>query len=163
MLRINTGIEAHTHEFIRTGGENTKFGIPERDAHAALARIAALPQLRLIGLHSHVGSQIVDVEPLIANLDALIGYAEAARGLGLPVEELNVGGGIGVENGPAEARPIDLEPFAERLAARAARHAVPPGDRARPGAGGPRRDAALPRRDGQAPGRAGASSWSTAA
>jgi diaminopimelate decarboxylase len=120
MLRINTGIEAHTHEFIRTGGENTKFGIPERDVHATIRRLAALPQLRLIGLHSHVGSQIVDADPLVANLDALIGYADAARALGLPVEELNVGGGIGIENGPGEARPIDLEAFAERLATRAA-------------------------------------------
>ena len=120
MLRINTGIEAHTHEFIRTGGENTKFGIPERDADAAIRRIAALPQLRLIGLHSHVGSQIVDVEPLLANLEELIGYADAARTLGLPVEELNVGGGIGIENGPGQARPIDLDAFAERLARRAA-------------------------------------------
>jgi diaminopimelate decarboxylase len=131
MLRINTGIEAHTHEFIRTGGENTKFGIPERDVRATLTRIAALPQLRLIGLHSHVGSQIVDVEPLVANLEALIGYADAARALRLPVEELNLGGGIGIENGPGDARPIDLDAFAERLAARAAgtpyRLAVEPG------------------------------------
>ncbi len=120
MLRINTGIEAHTHEFIRTGGENTKFGIPEREAEATIRRIGGLPQLRLIGLHSHVGSQIVDVEPLVANLEALIGYADLARALRLPVEELNVGGGIGIENGPGEARPIDLDAFAERLACRAA-------------------------------------------
>jgi diaminopimelate decarboxylase len=131
MLRLNTGIEAHTHEFIRTGGENTKFGFPERDAHAAIRRIAELPQLRLIGLHSHVGSQIVDVEPLVANLEAMIPYADAARALGLPVEELNVGGGIGIENGPGDDRPIDLDAFAERLAARAAgtayRLAIEPG------------------------------------
>jgi len=131
MLRINTGIEAHTHEFIRTGGENTKFGFPEREAQAALRRIAALPQLRLCGLHSHLGSQIVDVEPLVANLEALIPYAETARALGLPVEELNVGGGIGIEDGPGEPRPIDLEAYAERLAARVAgtpyRLAIEPG------------------------------------
>jgi diaminopimelate decarboxylase len=131
MLRINTGIEAHTHEFIRTGGENTKFGIPERDAHDTIRRIAALPQLRLIGLHSHVGSQIVDVEPLVANLTALIPYADAARALGLPVEELNLGGGIGIEDGPGEPRPIDLDAFADRLATRAAatpyRLAIEPG------------------------------------
>lgn len=131
MLRINTGIEAHTHEFIRTGGENTKFGIPEREALATIERIAALPQLRLIGLHSHVGSQIVDVEPLVANLEALIPFADAARGRGLPIAELNVGGGIGIENGPGEERPIDLDAFARALAARAAgtpyRLAIEPG------------------------------------
>ncbi|MGA2391746.1 MAG: diaminopimelate decarboxylase [Candidatus Lustribacter sp.] len=131
MLRINAGIEAHTHEYIRTGGENTKFGVPARAADATIRRIAALPQLRLIGLHSHVGSQIVDVEPLVANLEALIPFADAARALGHPVEELNVGGGIGIENGPGEPRPIDLDAFAGRLAARAAntpyRLAIEPG------------------------------------
>jgi len=120
MLRINTGIEAHTHEFIRTGGENTKFGIPAADAHRVLARIADRPQLRLIGLHSHVGSQIVDVEPLLANLDELISYADAARALGAPVATLNVGGGIGIEAAPGDPRPIDLEAFASALAERAA-------------------------------------------
>jgi diaminopimelate decarboxylase len=120
MLRINTGIEAHTHEFVRTGGENTKFGVPAADAHRVLARIAALPQLRLIGLHSHVGSQIVDVEPLLANLDELVVYADAARALGAPVAILNVGGGIGIEAGPGHERPIDLDGFAAALAARAA-------------------------------------------
>jgi diaminopimelate decarboxylase len=78
-----------------------------------------------------VGSQIVDVEPLVANLEALIPYADAARALGLPVEELNVGGGIGIEDGPGDPRPIDLDAFAERLAARAAdtpyRLAIEPG------------------------------------
>ena len=131
MLRINAGIEAHTHEFVRTGGENTKFGFPARDAEAAIRRVAALPQLRLIGLHSHVGSQIVDAEPLVANLEALLPYADAARAMGLPVEELNLGGGIGVESGPGEPRPIDLESFAARLAAGVAdtpyRLAIEPG------------------------------------
>ena len=51
MLRVNTGIEAHTHAFIRTGGENTKFGIPLDHLGETFARIAELPQLRLIGLH----------------------------------------------------------------------------------------------------------------
>jgi diaminopimelate decarboxylase len=120
MLRINTGIEAHTHEFIRTGGENTKFGVPAADAHRVMARIVALPQLRLIGLHSHVGSQIVDVEPLLANVDALVTFADAARALGAPVTALNVGGGIGIESGPEHERPIDLDAFAAALAARAA-------------------------------------------
>jgi diaminopimelate decarboxylase len=119
MLRINTGIEAHTHEFIRTGGENTKFGIPNADVGATLARLAELPQLRLIGLHGHVGSQLFEAAPLLANLDELLRLAAAARSLGHQVAELLVGGGIGVEDGPAEPRPIDLDALAAALSDRA--------------------------------------------
>ena len=120
MLRINTGIDAHTHEMVRTSGENTKFGIPQHTALDAIRRVTELPQLRLIGLHSHVGSQIVDVDPLIANFDALIEYAAAARALGAPLDELALGGGIGIENAPGDERPIDLDLFAESLKRRAA-------------------------------------------
>lgn len=118
MVRLNTGIEAHTHEFVRTGGENTKFGIPTAEIGAVLRRIAALPQLRLIGLHAHIGSQIAEIAPLIANLDELIRAAATARELGLGVRELVVGGGIAVESGPDEPRPVDLEALAAGLAAR---------------------------------------------
>ena len=71
MLRLNTGIEAHTHAFVRTGGENTKFGFPLDQVARTLARLSELPQLRLIGLHSHVGSQISEVGTFLANLDEL--------------------------------------------------------------------------------------------
>ena len=120
MLRINTGIEAHTHEFVRTGGENTKFGIPTADVGATLERLVALPQLRLIGLHGHVGSQLFEAEPVLANLDELMRAAATARALGHPVGELVVGGGIGVEDGPGQPRPIDYDAFALALASRAA-------------------------------------------
>jgi diaminopimelate decarboxylase len=120
MLRVNTGIEAHTHEMIRTGGENTKFGIPTAEIDTTLAALASLPALHLIGIHSHVGSQIMDVEPLLENLAELITVADRARKLGLPVEELLLGGGIGVENGPDEMRPIDFEAFATAIDAAAA-------------------------------------------
>ena len=120
MLRLNVGIEAHTHEMIRTSGENTKFGVPHAQALEAIRRIIELPQLKLIGLHSHVGSQIVDADPLVANFDALVPYAIAARTFGAPVEELALGGGIGIEAAPGESRPIDLDAFAEALARKAA-------------------------------------------
>ncbi|HEX3550587.1 MAG TPA: alanine racemase, partial [Candidatus Elarobacter sp.] len=94
MLRVNTGIEAHTHAFIRTGGENTKFGIPAASLGETLRRVAGLPQLRLIGVHAHVGSQISEVGTFLANLDELVAAGESARRLGLPVGELLCGGGI---------------------------------------------------------------------
>jgi len=120
MLRVNTGIEAHTHAFVRTGGENTKFGVALDELDGALRRIAALPQLRLTGLHAHLGSQIADVAPFLANLDELLSAADAARVLGHPVAEVLCGGGIAVEEGPADPRPLDLEALAAGLAERAA-------------------------------------------
>ena len=119
MLRVNTGIEAHTHAFIRTGGENTKFGIPLHGLRAIFARLPELPQLRLIGLHSHMGSQITEVAPFVANVDELLAAAETATAMGLPVAELICGGGIAVEEGPADARPLDLDALAAALAQRA--------------------------------------------
>ncbi|MDB5070028.1 MAG: lysA [Candidatus Eremiobacteraeota bacterium] len=131
MLRVNTGIEAHTHAFIRTGGENTKFGIPLGHLGETFARIAELPRLRLIGLHSHMGSQISEIAPYVANVDELLAAAQTATALGLPVEELICGGGIAVEEGPGDARPLDLDALAAALAERAAgrgvRLAVEPG------------------------------------
>jgi diaminopimelate decarboxylase len=130
MLRVNTGIEAHTHAFVRTGGENTKFGIPADRLPAMLARVKELPRLRLIGLHAHVGSQIAELGPFLANVDELLAAGEAAAGMGLPVGELICGGGIGVEEGPDDPRPLDLEALAAGLAERAAggiRLAIEPG------------------------------------
>jgi diaminopimelate decarboxylase len=115
MLRINPGIEVHTHEYMRTGGENTKFGIPLDTIDTVFARLRELPQLRLIGLHSHLGSSIIDAAPYAANVSVLTGLAQRARAAGHPVAELITGGGMAVESSPGEARPIDLEALAESL------------------------------------------------
>jgi diaminopimelate decarboxylase len=131
MLRVNTGIEAHTHAFVRTGGENSKFGIPVAALPAALDRVAQLPQLRLIGLHSHIGSQISEPGPFLTNLDELLAAAQLAAAKGVPVGELICGGGIAVEEGPDDPRPLDLEALANAMAERAGgaglRLAVEPG------------------------------------
>lgn len=119
MLRINTGIEAHTHEYVRTGGENTKFGIPPADVDGVLQRLRDLPQLRLIGLHAHIGSNIVDAQPFVDNLSLLIERANTARQLGHPIAELIAGGGMGIEALPGQARPLDLAALACELAERA--------------------------------------------
>jgi diaminopimelate decarboxylase len=131
MVRVNTGIAAHTHAFVRTGGENTKFGVAINRLPSFFARIAALPQLRLIGLHAHIGSQIAEVAPFLANVDELLAAAELATGAGLPVAELICGGGIGVEETPDDPRPLAVEALAAGLAERAAgrglRLAIEPG------------------------------------
>lgn len=94
-LRVNSGVHAHTHEFLATAREDQKFGITLADTPAAVAAIRMHASLRFLGLHSHIGSQIFESE----------GFAEAARRLfdvhaallaDGPVPELNLGGGFGI-------------------------------------------------------------------
>jgi diaminopimelate decarboxylase len=131
MVRVNTGISAHTHAFVRTGGENTKFGVAVNRLPGFFARIASLPQLRLIGLHAHIGSQIAEVAPFLANVDELLAAAELAIAAGLPVAELICGGGIGVEETPDDPHPLAVDALAAGLAEHAAgrglRLAIEPG------------------------------------
>jgi len=131
MLRLNTGIEAHTHAFVRTGGENTKFGIALDRLPGVLTRLGELPQLRLIGLHAHIGSQISEIAPFAANLDELLAAARLAAQHGFAVEELICGGGIAVAEGPDDPHPLDVGMLAAALAERAAgerlRLAIEPG------------------------------------
>jgi diaminopimelate decarboxylase len=102
LLRVTPGVEAHTHEFVRTGQEDTKFGvsIATGEASQLLARIAATPGVVLVGLHAHIGSQVFDVGSL-AQAAAILGEFFAPLGL----EELCVGGGLGVAYVEGEVAP----------------------------------------------------------
>lgn len=102
LLRVTPGVEAHTHEFVRTGQEDTKFGvsIASGDASALLARIERTDGLALVGLHAHIGSQVFDVGSL-AQAAQILGTFFAPLGL----EELCVGGGLGVAYVEGEAAP----------------------------------------------------------
>lgn len=126
-LRVNSGVHAHTHDYLATAREDQKFGIPLADVPAAVALIRARPELAFLGLHSHIGSQIFESD----------GFAEAARRLfavhvellaGGPVPELNLGGGFGIAyNGSDVALPIDVlaADLADAVAELAAEHGVP--------------------------------------
>ena len=95
-LRINPDIEAHTHRYIRTGVAESKFGIDPRTAAALLRHHAAFPGVRLIGLHLHIGSQISQAAPFIRAIHRVAGVIERGRRLGVPLEWLNLGGGLGI-------------------------------------------------------------------
>lgn len=108
MLRLNTGIEAHTHAFVRTGGSDTKFGLAQHDEPAAARILLANPQLRFVGLHAHVGSQIFDSAPFVANSHALVEGAARFAAHGLRTERVIVGGGFGVPTHPDDDdEPLD--------------------------------------------------------
>lgn len=100
VVRVNTGIEAHTHDFVRTGGDNTKFGIPNRRIDEATAALSAARGLRFAGLHSHIGSQIYEADAFVANVRALVALAARFHAAGLTSEKLIVGGGFGVQHDP---------------------------------------------------------------
>ncbi len=106
LLRVTPGVEAHTHEFVRTGQEDTKFGVSIASGAAsdAIRRLAATDGLALVGLHAHVGSQVFDVGSL-AQAAAILGEFFAPLGL----EELCVGGGLGVPYVDGEAAPTITE------------------------------------------------------
>ena len=96
MLRFTPGIECHTHEYIRTGHLDSKFGFDPDQLEAVLRHLTTCPWARLTGLHAHIGSQIFELQPH-RDLAAVLADALAlARSLGHPVEDLNVGGGLGI-------------------------------------------------------------------
>jgi diaminopimelate decarboxylase len=119
LLRINPGIEAHTHAYVRTSGEDSKFGFARDEIAPALERIAELPGLRADGLHAHLGSQLLEPEPYLAALSILLDVYAGARASGAPLREIIMGGGFGIDNGPAGETldaPSTLRALAERLA-----------------------------------------------
>ena len=96
MLRFTPGIECHTHEYIRTGHLDSKFGFDPDQLQPVLEQLVGQPWARLTGLHAHIGSQIFELEPHRDLAAVMADALKLARSLGHPVEDLNVGGGLGI-------------------------------------------------------------------
>jgi len=99
MVRVTAGVEAHTHEYIATAHEDQKFGfsISSGDAFDAIRQIRATGGLELLGLHSHIGSQIFDSAGFeVAARRVLALHARVADELGYAMPELDLGGGFGI-------------------------------------------------------------------
>jgi diaminopimelate decarboxylase len=99
MVRVTAGVEAHTHEYIATAHEDQKFGfsITSGDALDAVRRVLEAPHLELLGLHSHIGSQIFDSSGFeVAARHVLALHAQVGDELGVTMPELDLGGGFGI-------------------------------------------------------------------
>jgi len=96
MVRFTPGIECHTHEYIQTGHIDSKFGFDPDQMGAVFALLAKTPSLICTGLHAHIGSQIFETQPHIDLPQVMVGWLKLAREYGLPVNTLNVGGGLGI-------------------------------------------------------------------
>jgi diaminopimelate decarboxylase len=125
LLRVTPGVEAHTHEYVMTGQEDSKFGFGLRAgaAAAAVERVRAIPGIELVGLHSHIGSQIFVVSSFVKAIEVL---AEFFVPLDLP--ELVVGGGLGVPYVAGEEAPT-ISQWARAMHDAAAGAGIPPGVR----------------------------------
>lgn len=103
LFRINPGVDAHTNELINTGKTDTKFGIPLEDARELILTTREMPGVETIGLHAHIGSQVTDEECFVAEADIMSGLYSELLTEGLPLCELNLGGGFGIAYRPGDA------------------------------------------------------------
>ena len=102
MIRVTPGVEAHTHDFVRTGQEDSKFGfgLASGAAADAVARMRALPGIDLVGIHAHIGSQVFRVDSFAEEVEVLSAFFAP-----LGLAELCVGGGLGVPYVARESAP----------------------------------------------------------
>ena len=118
-VRVTVGVEAHTHEFIATAHEDQKFGFSLSSGAAleAVRRVLMLPSLELVGLHSHIGSQIFDTAGFDVAAHRVVGLMAQIRDtLDLTLPELDLGGGLGIAY-TSDDDPADLVDTAKQLRA----------------------------------------------
>jgi len=118
-LRINPDVDARTHPYISTGMAGNKFGIPHGRALEAYRHAARLPHLRVAGIDCHIGSQILDTDPLDQALERVLELVAALAAEGIALEHLDLGGGFGIRYRDEE--PPDVRGYCQRLAARLGR------------------------------------------
>lgn len=105
-LRLNPDVDPKTHQYISTGKRENKFGIDLERAKACLARVRELKNLRLIGLHIHIGSQITQADRHAEAIDKITPFINEVKAADFPLEYINVGGGFGISYKPGEGLPI---------------------------------------------------------
>ncbi len=119
LVRVTVGVEAHTHEFIATAHEDQKFGFSLAGGAAleAVRRVSMLPSLELVGLHSHIGSQIFDTAGFEVAAHRVVGLLATVRdAVGVTLPELDLGGGLGIAY-TADDDPAEVADVAKQLRA----------------------------------------------
>jgi diaminopimelate decarboxylase len=101
-VRVNPDVDAGTHPHIATGSSATKFGMSIADARTLVREMSARPSVRVVGLHVHIGSQITAPEPIARAVDLVADLARDLLGEGMPLEHLDVGGGLGIAYRPGQ-------------------------------------------------------------
>ena len=112
-LRITPGIDAHTHEYVRTGHDDSKFGftLSLGLADRAFTRALELDHVEVVGVHAHIGSQIFGTDPFIANAEVMLDLLARWRDEhGVTLAELNLGGGMGIRY-THEDHPVEVQRY----------------------------------------------------
>ena len=117
MFRIKPGIDAHTHDFIRTGQIDSKFGVALETGEALdiIKTAITLSGINISGIHCHIGSQIFDITPFVEAAKVMLGLiAEIKSECGIEIQNLNLGGGFGIKYMPDE-NPVKLSDYMEKV------------------------------------------------
>jgi diaminopimelate decarboxylase len=118
-LRVNPNVDAKTHPYIATGLKANKFGVAFDDALDTYRTAASLPNLEVVGIDCHIGSQLLDDAPLLEALDKLIELIDKLANEGINLHHLDIGGGIGINYGAAgDDPPVAVGEYLGRLFAR---------------------------------------------
>ncbi len=95
-LRVNPDVDPKTHPYIATGLKESKFGFPIEGVVPVFKRADALPHLKVIGVHQHIGSQITQIPPFVEAIERVAELIRTLRAEGLTIDYFNIGGGIGI-------------------------------------------------------------------
>ena len=115
-VRVNPDIDAGTHPYISTGLKQNKFGVPIERAIALYHRAATLPNIDIVGIDCHIGSQLTELEPFLEAMDRLLALIDRLAAEGIHIHHLDVGGGLGVNY--SDENPPHPEQYAAALKAK---------------------------------------------
>ncbi len=108
-LRVNPDIDPGTHPYISTGLKENKFGIAIEHAIEFYKEADSLPSIEIVGVHKHIGSQIVELSPFVESLERIMSLVDTLEGLGIGIKYIDMGGGIGITY--SDEKPPSFEDY----------------------------------------------------
>ena len=93
---MNPDVDPKTHAYISTGLKENKFGIPIERALEYYQTAKGLPNVEVVGVHLHIGSQITEVQPFVDAIQRVVGFVQTLKTAGIVIKYINIGGGLGI-------------------------------------------------------------------